>query len=237
MDQSIDFSSSDQIQNPQYLDVQENPLTNDKFEAYTNTNDANMNDLQFKLDNFQKNQHDFQKKFEQMQDDFQNQMRNFMQNLYDGLPIPPPGVDKEYESKNHHKIPIFISSLENSVAQKLVRSRSRCSTKVSEEQKQSMEDTMLELVKICQEKEFLCIHDDIDDLIESALNSKLFLNNSNSQHLDKKEQEVKNVVEQPAERGNQPFGTLVNSDFNISNVTLCKTSLLRSFSMTCAYGL
>nr|GFA74720.1 hypothetical protein [Tanacetum cinerariifolium] len=62
---------------------------------------------------------------------------------------------------------------------------------------------MLELVKICQEKEFLCIHDDIDDLIESALNSKLLSINSNSQHLDKKEQEVKNVVEQPAERGNR----------------------------------
>nr|GEZ20010.1 hypothetical protein [Tanacetum cinerariifolium] len=65
-----------------------------------------------------------------------------------------------------------------------------------------MEDTMLELVKICQEKEFLCIHDDINDLIESALNSKLLLINSNSQHLDKKQQEVKNIVEQPAERGN-----------------------------------
>nr|GEU40623.1 hypothetical protein [Tanacetum cinerariifolium] len=66
-----------------------------------------------------------------------------------------------------------------------------------------MEDTMLELVKICQEKEFLCIHDDIDDLIESALNSKLLLINSNSQRLEKKEQEVKNVVEQPAEREKQ----------------------------------
>nr|GEU39606.1 hypothetical protein [Tanacetum cinerariifolium] len=63
---------------------------------------------------------------------------------------------------------------------------------------------MLDLVKICQEKEFLCIHDDVDDLIESALNSKLLLINSNSQRLDKKEQEVKNVVEQPAERENQP---------------------------------
>nr|GEY84929.1 hypothetical protein [Tanacetum cinerariifolium] len=58
---------------------------------------------------------------------------------------------------------------------------------------------MLELVKICQEKEFLCIHDDIDDLIESALDSKLLLINLNSQRLDKKEQKVKNVVEQPAE--------------------------------------
>nr|GEV48215.1 hypothetical protein [Tanacetum cinerariifolium] len=41
-----------------------------------------------------------------------------------------------------------------------------CCVEVPEEQKQKMEDTMFELVKICQEKEFLCIHDDIDDLIE-----------------------------------------------------------------------
>nr|GEU61155.1 hypothetical protein [Tanacetum cinerariifolium] len=43
-----------------------------------------------------------------------------------------------------------------------------CSTEACEEQKQSMEDTMLELVKICQEKEFLCIHDNVDDLIEKS---------------------------------------------------------------------
>nr|GEX88305.1 hypothetical protein [Tanacetum cinerariifolium] len=85
-----------------------------------------------------------------------------------------------------------------------------CSTQVSEEQKQSMEDTMLELVKICQEKEFLCIHDDVDDLIESALNSKLLLINSNSQRLDKKEQEVKNVAEQPVKRGNRNIQSLQN---------------------------
>nr|GEY32507.1 hypothetical protein [Tanacetum cinerariifolium] len=78
-----------------------------------------------------------------------------------------------------------------------------CCTEVSEEQKQNMEDTMLELVKICQEKEFLYIHDNVDDLIESALNSKLLLINSNSQRLEKEQQEVKNVVEQPAEHGNR----------------------------------
>nr|GEZ10651.1 hypothetical protein [Tanacetum cinerariifolium] len=66
-----------------------------------------------------------------------------------------------------------------------------------------MEDTILELVKNCREKEFFCIHDNVDDLIESALNSKLLLINSSSQRLDKKEQEVKNVIEQPAERGTQ----------------------------------
>nr|GEX56520.1 hypothetical protein [Tanacetum cinerariifolium] len=53
-----------------------------------------MNDLQFKLDNFQKNQQDFQEKFEQMQDDLLNQMRNFMQIFHDG----PPGEDKETEA-------------------------------------------------------------------------------------------------------------------------------------------
>nr|GEX87351.1 hypothetical protein [Tanacetum cinerariifolium] len=73
-----------------------------------------------------------------------------------------------------------------------------------------MEDTMLELVKICQEKEFLCIHDDVDNLIESALDSKLLLINSNSQYLDKQEQEVKNVVEQPAERRNRSIQSLQN---------------------------
>nr|GEV03381.1 hypothetical protein [Tanacetum cinerariifolium] len=76
-----------------------------------------------------------------------------------------------------------------------------------------MENTMFELVKICQEKEFLCIHDDINDLIESALDSKLLLINSNSQHLEKKEQEVKNVVEQPAEHGNRSIQSLQNFIF------------------------
>nr|GEW12153.1 hypothetical protein [Tanacetum cinerariifolium] len=59
-----------------------------------------------------------------------------------------------------------------------------CSIEVPEQKKQKMKDTMLELVKICQEKEFLCIHDD--------------------------EQEVKNVVEQPAERGNRSIKSLQN---------------------------
>nr|GEY18880.1 hypothetical protein [Tanacetum cinerariifolium] len=49
--------------------------------------------------------------------------------------------------------------------------------------------------------QLLCMHDNVDDLIESALNSKLLL--INSQRLDKKKQEVKKVVEQPAEHGNR----------------------------------
>nr|GEW44987.1 reverse transcriptase domain-containing protein [Tanacetum cinerariifolium] len=74
-------------QTPTYqAPAQQNTITNSKFKAYTNANDANMNNLQIKFDNFQKNQPDFQKKFEQKQDDFQNQMINFMQNLYNNKP-------------------------------------------------------------------------------------------------------------------------------------------------------
>nr|GFB91323.1 hypothetical protein [Tanacetum cinerariifolium] len=132
---------------------------------------------------------DFQEKFEQMQDDFLNQMRNFMQNLHDA----PPGEDKEHEATTD----IELSSTEdiqplpvqeppqNSDICQLIREEcfvedsdihqliEECSIKVPEEQKHKMENTMFELVKICQEKEFLCIHDDVDNLIESAFNSKL----------------------------------------------------------------
>nr|GEX24824.1 hypothetical protein [Tanacetum cinerariifolium] len=78
-------------------------------------------------------------------------------------------------------------------------------------QKQKMEDMMFDLVKICHIKQFLCIHDDIDDLIESALDSKLLsINSINSQLLDKKEQEVKNVKEQQAKRRNRAEKSLQN---------------------------
>nr|GFC42706.1 hypothetical protein [Tanacetum cinerariifolium] len=86
-----------------------------------------------------------------------------------------------------------------------------CSVEVPEEQKQEMENTMFDLVKICQAKEFLCIHDDIDNLIESALDSKLLsINSINSQRPDKKEQEVKNVEEQSAGRRNRAEKSLPN---------------------------
>nr|GEW49500.1 hypothetical protein [Tanacetum cinerariifolium] len=60
--------------------------------------------------------------------------------------------------------------------------REECCVEVCEEQKQKMEDTMLELVEICRQKELLCIHDN----------------------------EVKNVVEQPAERGTRVEKSLQN---------------------------
>nr|GEU73811.1 reverse transcriptase domain-containing protein [Tanacetum cinerariifolium] len=70
--------------------------------------------------------------------------------------------------------------------------REECCIKVCRQQKQNMEDTMLELIEVCCQKVFYCMHNNVDDLIESALNSKLLLINLESQHLDKKKHEVKN---------------------------------------------
>ncbi|GJT40128.1 retrovirus-related pol polyprotein from transposon TNT 1-94 [Tanacetum coccineum] len=71
-----------------------------------------------------------------------------------------------------------------------------CGTKVCEKQKQNMEDTMLELLEDCRKKEIYCIPNDVEDLIERTLNSKLLSINLKSQCLDKEKQEVKNTVEQ-----------------------------------------
>nr|GFA03882.1 reverse transcriptase domain-containing protein [Tanacetum cinerariifolium] len=94
---------------------------------------------------------------------------------------------------------------------------------VCEEQKQDMEDTILELVEICRQKELYCMHDNVDDLIESALNFKLLL--INSQHLNTEKQEVKNVVEQPTERRTriekslQNFRVIHKSSISLNNTS------------------
>nr|GFA64572.1 hypothetical protein [Tanacetum cinerariifolium] len=51
--------------------------------------------------------------------------------------------------------------------------REECCIEVSEEQKLNMENTILELVKICQEKELFCMHDNVDDLIEKETEHSL----------------------------------------------------------------
>nr|GEV27547.1 hypothetical protein [Tanacetum cinerariifolium] len=103
--------------------------------------------------------------------------------------------------------------------------REECCIEVCEEQRQNMENMMLELVKIYQQKELCCMHDNVDDLIESALNSKLLSINLNSQRLDMKKQEVKNVIEQSAKRGTRNIESLQN--FRVihkSSISLKNTS-------------
>nr|GEX24611.1 hypothetical protein [Tanacetum cinerariifolium] len=229
MDQNINFSGSDQIQTPQYPDVHLPSLemNEEVFQAEREL----MKYIQTFLETFicipfeEKPQILFQawgKKFAIQYSKPENPNELFQKLLGDLKELA------EYENSQSRDRPIFFNNDEdhsdqnkecfekssdeiatsNSNEEKegppqdfdIHRLIEECSTEVSEEQKQSMKDTMLELVKIYRQKELLCIHDNVDDLIESALNTKLL--SINSQRLDKKEHEVKNIVEQPAERGN-----------------------------------
>nr|GEZ50785.1 hypothetical protein [Tanacetum cinerariifolium] len=125
-----------------------------------------------------------------MHDDLLNQMRNFMQNFQNG----PPGEDKETEATTDTEFPSTedIQPLavqeppHDSDIYQLIRGE--CFKEVPEEQKQNMEKKMLD-----------------------ALDTKLIsINSIKSQRLDKQEQEVKNVEEQPAERRNQAKKSLQN---------------------------
>nr|GFA71313.1 hypothetical protein [Tanacetum cinerariifolium] len=86
-----------------------------------------------------------------------------------------------------------------------------------------MENTILELVEICRQKQLLCMHNNVDDIIESALNSKLL--SINSQRLNKEKQEVKNVMEQPTERRThiekslQNFRVIHKSSISLKNMS------------------
>nr|GEY69522.1 hypothetical protein [Tanacetum cinerariifolium] len=58
--------------------------------------------------------------------------------------------------------------------------REECCIEVYEEQKQNMKNTILELVEICRQKELYYMHDNVDDIIERAVNSKPLSINLNS---------------------------------------------------------
>nr|GEW52848.1 hypothetical protein [Tanacetum cinerariifolium] len=98
-----------------------------------------------------------------------------------------------------------------------------CGIKVCEEQKQNMEDTMLELLDISREKKLYCMHNNVDDLIECALNSKLLSINLKSQRLNKEKQEVKNIVEHYCNRTvlptEEPDNSLSMGDEHLSTIS------------------
>nr|GEW83170.1 hypothetical protein [Tanacetum cinerariifolium] len=100
-----------------------------------------MNDLETEFDQFQK-------QCEQMQDDLLNQRRNFIQNFQSG----PPGVDKEHEATTDTKL-LSTEDIQSLPVQEppqnfdMHRIIEECCVEASEEQKQKMEDTMLDLVQ------------------------------------------------------------------------------------------
>nr|GFB59061.1 hypothetical protein [Tanacetum cinerariifolium] len=122
-----------------------------------------------------------------------------------------PVQNKEYPKNSHEENVVSKTNQEPPQDSNMHQLIDECCEEVPEEQKQNMEKTMLDLVKICHHKQFLCMHDNVDDIIESALDSKLLsINSINSQRLDKREQEIKVVEEQPAERRNRIEKSLQN---------------------------
>nr|GEV19761.1 hypothetical protein [Tanacetum cinerariifolium] len=192
MAQNIDFSCSDQIQTLQYPDV--HPPSQEMNEEYSKPEDPNelfqklLGDLK-ELAEYENSQSRDRPIFLNDDEDHSNQNKECFENSSDEIAASNPNQEPPQDFDIHQLI-------------------EECSTEVCEEQKQNMEDTILELVKIYRQKELFCMHDNVDDLIESALNSKLL--SINSQRLNKKDQEVKNVVEQPVESGNRSIESLQN---------------------------
>nr|GFD32843.1 hypothetical protein [Tanacetum cinerariifolium] len=119
----------------------------------------------------------------------------------------------------------YLTNSLNSDIRQLIRKE--CCIEVCEKQKHNMEDTLLELLEVCHQKEFYCMHNNVNDLIESAINSKILSINLKSQRLDKKKQEVKNIVEQPTTRG-----THIAKSLQKIRVKKSSTSLNNTFQIS-----
>nr|GEY02481.1 hypothetical protein [Tanacetum cinerariifolium] len=118
----------------------------------------------------------------------------------------------EYDQSTSTDRPIFLNDNEDHPVQnkESTENFSEENVVLKTNQEPPQDSDIHQLIEECS-IEFLCIHDDVNDLIESALESKLLsINSINSQRLDKKEQKVKNVEEQPAERRNHAERSLQN---------------------------
>nr|GEW48430.1 reverse transcriptase domain-containing protein [Tanacetum cinerariifolium] len=252
MDQNIDFSGSDQIQTPQYPDVY--PPSQEISEEVFQAKGDLMKSIQIFLEKFNCIPFEEKPKIllqawyklfairhakpEDSNELFQKLLKDLKELAeYGNSPSKDHPIfnndeehsdqNKEYLENSSNEIAASNSNQEkekppqDSDIRKLIREE--CCVEVCEEQKQKMEDTILELVEICRQKELLCMHDNVDDLIESALNSKLL--SIDSQHLNKEKQEVKNVMEQLAERRNRIIESLQNCRvIHKSSISLNNTS-------------
>nr|GFB10659.1 hypothetical protein [Tanacetum cinerariifolium] len=189
--QNIEFSGSDQIQTLQYPDV--NPPSPDikkpqilfqtweTFFAIQCSQPEDSNEL------FQKLLKDLKELAEY--DQATSTDRPIFLNDNEDHPVQNREESPENSSKENVVSKTNQEPPQDSNIHQLIE---ECSIEGPEQQKQNMEKTMLDLVKICHHKQFLCIHDDVDDLIESALDSKLLsINSINFQRLDIKDKKSK----------------------------------------------
>nr|GEX38215.1 hypothetical protein [Tanacetum cinerariifolium] len=181
MDLNIDFSGSEQIQTPQYPDV--HPPSQEINDEVFHVKEDLMKSIQTFLEEF--NCIPFEEKATIL---LQAWFRFF------AIKHDQPENSNELFQKlleDLKELAEYKESLKNSSKEIVVSN--------SNQEKEESHKTLTFL---------LCMHDNVDDLIESALNSKLL--SINSQRLDNREQEVKNVVDQPAERGNHSIESLQN---------------------------
>nr|GEX85120.1 hypothetical protein [Tanacetum cinerariifolium] len=194
--QNVDFFGSEQIQTPQYPNVNPPSLEISNEEIFQAKGDL-MKSIQTFLERFncipfeEKPQILFQtwetffaiqcSQPEDSNELFQKLLKE-LKELAEYDQSTKATTDTELSStKDIHPLAVQESPHNSNICQLI---REECCIEVPDEQIQKMEDTMFDLVKICHHKEFLCIHDD--------------------------EQEVKNVVEQPAERRNRIEKSLHN---------------------------
>nr|GEY08388.1 hypothetical protein [Tanacetum cinerariifolium] len=193
MDQNINFSGSDQIQTQQYPEIHP-PSQEISVKVFQAKGDL-MKSIQTFLEEFnyipfgEKPQILLQAwyKFFTIQYAQPEDSNELFQKLFEDLHIinrelkynHPTFLDDNEDHSVQYKENLENSSNSNQVKKKPPQDsdihqliREECCIEVCDEQKQNMENTMLELVKICQQKELYCMHDN----------------------------EVKNVVEQPTER-------------------------------------
>nr|GEW80015.1 hypothetical protein [Tanacetum cinerariifolium] len=221
IDQNIDSSGFDQIQTPQYpvIDHPSQEMSEENFQAKGNL----MKFIQTFLEKF--NHIPFGEmpkiilqvweKFFVIQHAQPEDTNELFQKLLEDLQIINEEL-AEYINSLSWSCPTFFNDNEE-------HSR-RMWHKSLWEQKKNMEDTLLELLEVCRQKEFYCMHNDVDDLIESALNSKLLSINLRSQCLDKKKQEVKNIVKQPTKHGTRIAKSLQNFRVKKRSTSLNNTS-------------
>ncbi|GKB79262.1 hypothetical protein Tco_0946157 [Tanacetum coccineum] len=74
-----------------------------------------------------------------------------------------------------------------------------CGNNVCEEEKQRMEDFMVEFLEDCEQKMIYRAHKDVDDLIAQTLESKLLFLNAKSHRFDPKKQKENNIVQEQEE--------------------------------------
>nr|GEX71333.1 hypothetical protein [Tanacetum cinerariifolium] len=185
MDQNIDSSGLDQIQTPPYPDI--HPSQHAQPKGSNELFQKLLEDLLIINKELTKCNHST---FFDDNEDHSVQYKEYLENSSKEIVASNSNQKKEKPPQDFD-------------IRQLVRKE--CCIEVCEEQKHNMEDTMLELIEVCRQKEFYCMHDNADDLIESAVNSKLLSINLDSQPL-----EVKNVMEQPAERRTHIVGSLQN---------------------------